>query len=161
MKRAIGVVVVLVLCLVGGPAIAQEATPAPPGVVELAPGVTADSAVFLEGQEHPSLYRLNFEPGVNYPIEPSTMLELVYVETGVLVMELDAAVTVAQLDTPDVAGEPVPAGTEVTVSIGEYLVLPPGVSGTVRNEGDDMATVSIAGIDAGVAATPEAATPAG
>lgn len=161
MKRAISVVVVLVLCLVGGTAIAQEATPAPPGVVEVAPGVTAGSAVFVEGQEHPSLYRLNFEPGVSYPIEPSTMLELVYVETGILVMQLDAAVTVAQLDTPDAAGEQIPAGTEFTVSIGEYFVVPPGASGMVRNEGDDTATVSIAGIDAGVAATPAAATPAG
>ena len=145
---------------------AQEATPAsepmgPPDVFEIAPGVTADSAVFVEGQEAPSLYRLNFAPGVTYPIAPSTNLELVYVETGILVVELDAATTVSQLDTPDAPGLPVPAGTEFTVSIGEYFVLPPGAAGVVRNEGDYTATVSVAGIAPGVSATPEAATPAG
>ena len=169
--RRMGTMVLLAVMLCGAIAAgmlssgtgAQEATPppAPPGAIELAPGVTADNAVFVEGQESPPLYRLNFEPGTVYTVHPGQNLELAYVVTGHLTLVLDAPVTVAQLSTPEAPGETIPAGTEFTVSIGEYFVLPPGVGGEVRNDGEDTATVSVAGIYPGVPATPSAATPAG
>ena len=168
MKRRLQIVVmaaVMVLGMamagtVGSGAVAQDATPAPPGVIEIAPGVTADSVVFVPGRENPLLYRLNFEPGVTYPIQPAQSLELVYVEVGHLTVELDTPVTVSQLGTEDTAGETYAAGMEFTVSVGEYFVLPPNASGVVRNEGLDTATVSVAGIPADISALP-VATPEG
>jgi len=58
MKHLIALVIAALLGVFALPALAQDATPGPPDSFELAPGVTADSAVFVEGQESPSLYRL-------------------------------------------------------------------------------------------------------
>lgn len=169
--RRLSVVVMAVVMLcgmalaasLGSGAGAQEGTPpaGPPDAFEIAPGVTAHDAVFAEGQQNPPIYRLSFEPGTTYEIAPGENLELVYVDVGHLVMRLEVPVTVSQLGTPDAPGETVPAGTEFTVSVGEYFVLPPGVGGEVRNEGLDTATVSVAGVAADISATPGAATPTG
>lgn len=153
-------VLLLVLCL-PGPLLAQDGTPpAAPDSFQLAPGVLADSFVFVEGREEPVLYRLHFDPGVVYPVEPGPNLELGYVEAGTLTMTLEAAVTVAEVGDTASAGETMPAGTEFTMTVGQYLVLQPGVSGEIRNEGEELATLSVAAVtDAG--AMPPAATPAG
>jgi hypothetical protein len=151
----------------GAPAIraaAQDATPGaeelgPPDSFELAPGVVADSVVFVEGQENPSLYRLHFDAGVVYPVEPGPNLEVAYLESGSLTVTLDGAMTVGQLDDPQAPGEAIPANTEFVLEAGHYFVIPPGVSGEVRNDGDDTATVAVAGLTPAGASLP-AATPA-
>lgn len=161
MKRSIGLIVVALFLVLAVPVAAQDATPAaPPDSFEIAPGVTADSVVFVEGQENPSLYRLHFEAGLSYPIMPGPSLELVYVEAGSLTIQLDAPITLGELGDTSSAGESIEADTELTLTAGDYFVLQPGVSGETRNDGPDTATVSVAGIAAGGMATP-AATPAG
>ncbi|MDQ3225912.1 MAG: hypothetical protein M3Q50_04685 [Chloroflexota bacterium] len=157
----VGIVVIGILMMGGGAAVAQESTPGPPDSFELAPGVIADNMVFVEGQENPSLYQLHFAAGVSYPVQASPSLELVYLESGTMTVRLDAPVTIAQADTADGSSEIVAADTEFTLSAGQYFVLSPGVSGEVRNDGEETATVSIAGVVPGGTATPAAATPAG
>lgn len=161
MKRSIGLIVVSLFLVLALPVVAQDATPeAPPESFEIAPGVTADSVVFVEGQEDPPLYRLSFEPGVSYPVQPGPNLELVYMEAGSLTMQLDAPITIGKLGDTTSSGENIPANTEVTLTVGQYFALQPGVSGEVRNDGQETATVSVAGIILEGMATP-AATPAG
>jgi len=144
---------------------AQEASPpsepmGPPESFELAPGVVADSMVFVEGQENPSLYRLHFDAGVVYDVAPSTSLELVYMKTGSLTATLDGAVTVGRVGETQAQGEAIDANTEFTLETGQFFVLQPGVSGEVRNDGEQTATVSVAGLTPDGAMVPEA-TPAG
>lgn len=163
------VVVLLASVLVGAHGVvaanAQEATPpagemGPPESFELAPGVTADSMVFVEGQENPSLYRLHFDAGVTYSIAPSTSLELAYVEAGSLTVTLDGATTVGRVGQPEADGEAMAPNTEFVLETGQFIVLQPGVSGEVRNDGDETAIVSVAGLTPSGAQMPEA-TPAG
>ncbi len=52
----VGIVVIGILMMGDGAAVAQESTPGPPDSFELAPGVIADNMVFVEGQENPSLF---------------------------------------------------------------------------------------------------------
>ena len=160
MKRALGLVGMLFLLGMPGPVLAQDSTPAAPDSFEIAPGVVADSFVFVEGREEPVLYRLHFDPGVVYPVEPGVNLELGYAEAGTITMSLDAPVTVAQVDDTASPGEAIPAGTEFTLTVGQYLVLPPGVTGEIRNDGQEVATLSVAAVVLGEAAIP-GATPAG
>jgi quercetin dioxygenase-like cupin family protein len=140
---------------------AQDATPGPPESFEIAPGVSVDNVVFAEGQDEPASYRLHFEAGVTYPVEPSPALELVYVEAGTLTMQLDAPVTIGHLAATNVGGETIDAGMEVSVTAGEYFVIAPGTGGEVRNDGEDTAIVSVAGILPTGEATPADATPTG
>jgi quercetin dioxygenase-like cupin family protein len=151
-KRVFATIVVGLFVVLASQVAAQEATP--PDSFELQPGVTADNMVFREGQEAPVLYNLHFEPEVVYAIEPSPSLELGYMVEGSLSFTLDADVIVGVAGASDSAGDIVPAGTEFTLSPGDYVVLRPGMTGEVRNEGTDTATLSVAGI------IPEAATPA-
>jgi len=81
-------------------------------------------------------------------------------EAGSLTVRLNGPAIVGEVGATDAAGEAIPAGTEVTVSAGQYLVLQPGVTGEVRNDGKETATVSVAGIATGGSATPVVATPA-
>jgi hypothetical protein len=141
-------------------ATAQDSTPTAPDSFELAPGVVADSFVFVEGREEPLLYTLHFDPDVVYAVEPGSNLELGYLEAGTLTMTLEAPVTIAQVGDTASAGEVIDAGTEVTLSVGQYFVLQPGVSGEIRNDGDEVATLSVAGVLLDGMATP-GATPAG
>lgn len=142
---------------------AQDASPPaggpPPGGFEIAPGVTADAAVFAEGRQDPSLYRLTFAPGVTYPIAESPALELAYMESGALTMTLSVPVTIGQVGASDAAGESVEANTEFTLEAGQYIVLTPGTIGEVRNDSDVPGVVSIANIIPAAVGTPEA-TPA-
>lgn len=144
------IVVVLLFSMVAGMS-AQDATPPsesmePPESFELAPGVMVDAMVFVSGAESPINYRLHFEPGVTYTVEPSGALELVYVESGELTMTLDGVVTVGELTDARTVGESIEANLEVTVTPGQYFVLQPGVSGEARNDGEETAIVSVAGI---------------
>jgi len=157
----LGIVVIGILMMGGGAVVAQEGTPGPPDSFELAPGVIASNMVFVEGQENPSLYRLSFAPGVSYPVQESPGLELVYMESGTMTVRLNAPVTVASLNATDGSGESVAADTEFTLSAGHFFVLAPGVSAEVRNDGEETATVSVAGLIPGGMTVPAAATPAG
>jgi hypothetical protein len=153
MRRVIGlvfVVVVFLLSMVAGIS-AQDATPPsgsmePPESFELAPGVMVDSMVFVSGAESPINYRLHFEPGVTYAVEPSGALELVYVESGELTITLDGVVVVDELGDARTVGEGIEANLETTLTAGQYFVLQPGVGGEVRNDGEETAIVSVAGI---------------
>lgn len=162
MRRLFALVAALwALSLLVSPTLAQESTPGPPDSFELAPGVVADNMVFVDGQENPSLYHLHFAPGVSYPVQASPSLELVHMESGTMTVRLSAPVTVSQLNAMDGSGEAVAAGTEFTLGAGQYFVLAPGVSGEVRNDSDETATISIAGMIPGGTATPTAAALAG
>ena len=144
---------------VGPLAGAQEGTP-PPGGFEIAPGVTAEALAFAAEQEAPALYRLTFAPGVTYAFDPAPEISLAYVEVGALAITLDAPVTVTRAGATDAPGEAVAAGTEFTLVVGDYVVLPPLVDGEVRNDGQEAASVVVAGIVPSAVATPMAATPA-
>jgi quercetin dioxygenase-like cupin family protein len=151
--------------LLGPGAAGQEATPGagqqgPPEHFEIAPGVTVDTMVFADGQETPPIYRLTFAPGVEYQVQPSMALELAYVESGTLELELDAPISIGQLPSADTASNTLVAGMPVSVTAGQYVVMPPGTGGVVRNEGDEPAVVSVAGVYPATEAG-EAATPAG
>lgn len=144
---------------VGSLTVAQEGTP-PAGGFEIAPGVTAEALAFAEGQQAPSLYRLTFGPGVIYQVAPAPEISLAYVETGTLTITLDAPVTITRAGATDAPGEAVAAGTEFRLDVGDYVALPPLVSGEVRNDGQEAASVMVAAIVPASMATPTAATPA-
>jgi hypothetical protein len=163
----VSIVFVLALSMVTGIS-AQDATPpsepmGPPESFEIAPGVVADSMIFTEGQDSPTIYRLHFDAGVTYEVAPSGNLELVYMESGSLMMTLDASVTVGTVGDVETGGILAPANTEFTLGTGQFVVMQPGVSGEVRNEGMDTATVSVAGLTpegVGVPSASPEATPA-
>lgn len=161
MRRIISLVAVIVLSLSTAVGIsAQDATPpggamGPPDSFEIAPGVVATDMVFAEG-EAPVSYRLSFEAGVVYTVEPSGNLELGYLEFGSLVFTFDAAVVTGQVGDLEAGGDVVPAGTEVTLEAGQFLVLQPGVSGEARNDGNEPAVLSVAGLTPGGGAAPMA-----
>ena len=171
MRRTLGVmcvVAVMVFGMIAGGSFlsgagAQEATPPaggpPSGGFEIAPGVMAEALAFVEGREDPSVYRLTFDAGVTYMIQQSPALEVAYVESGALSLTLDVPVTVGQVGASDMGGEAVSAGTEFIIEAGNYLVLPPGTAGEVRNDGEEPASVSVANIVPAPTASPEA-TPA-
>lgn len=152
MKRLFTLVVGLLFALIV-PAAAQEATP-PPAGFEIAPGVTAE--ILPTSEDPPSLYRLHFAPGVTYPFSDDPSVSVVYVESGAIALRLDAPVTVGQVGATDAPGENIAADTEFTVLAGDYFLLPPLVSGEVRNDGDEIATVAVAGFIPDAIATPAA-----
>jgi quercetin dioxygenase-like cupin family protein len=93
------------------------------------------------------LFRLTLDPGAVLPIDaadPSTAL--IYVESGTLVLRVDAPLTVRRASTPATAAagggeevvparEQVAAGTEFTLGPGDSFVVPPRRSGGARNDG--------------------------
>jgi len=158
--RRVGKLIVLVLAfgVAGSVGIiaagAQDATP--PSVIEIAPGVTADHVVIFEGRQDPSLYRLHFAPGTTYAVQPGQSLELIYVEDGALTLSLDQPFMRGTIGTPG-ATELIQPNTEVTLEAGTYFVIQPGTGGTARNDGQEEAVVSVAGVlPGGFDATPAA-----
>ena len=143
MKRLFMIVAATLLFGLASPAAAQEATPPVDGI-ELAPGVTAE--ILPTSPDPPSLYRVHFAPDATYSFTPNSSLDIVYVETGTLIFQLDLPVTVAQIGATDAEGENIAADTEFTVTAGDYFVLPPFIAGEVRNDGDEIVTVSVAGM---------------
>lgn len=111
---------------------------------EIAPGVTA--GILPVSDDPPSLYWVRFAPGVTYTLEEDPAITLVYGQTGSLVLRLGVPVTVTRAGTMDAPGETIPAGTEFTLSEGDFTVLPPNAGGEARNEGPEPAQVAAAGL---------------
>ncbi len=157
MRMASLVLALLAAVVLGGRSLAQDATPAP-GEFEIAPGVVAYDAVFAEGREDPTAYRLRLDPEVTYGFEAAPSLDLVYVQSGAATFRLDTATTVSRFGA---GGEDMVADAEFKVAAGDYFVLAPFTTGEVRNDGEEPFVVSVAGIipDGAGMATPAAGTP--
>jgi hypothetical protein len=126
---------------------AQESTPAAETIgVEIAPGVTFD--LMPASEDPPSLYRLRFAPGASLSFVDDPAISLVYMESGALSLELDAAVSDARPEAS--SGDEEEADSALQLSEGDYLVLPPLVAGEIRNEGQEPAAIVIAAITPGV-----------
>jgi quercetin dioxygenase-like cupin family protein len=137
--------------------LAQDATPsaeqqagAPEGVsfVTLASGTIE---VLSPGTANLVLGRIRLAPGAAVPFDPADpTVDLVYMASGTLTFSVEAPMTVAR----DVsAGTPVPtepeaieAGTEFTMSEGDFALFPPNASGEVRNDGDEDATAWVTNV---------------
>jgi hypothetical protein len=121
---------------------AQESTPQAGATgVEVAPGVTFD--LVPASEDPPSLYRLRFAPGATLDFAGDPAISLVYVESGNLALAMDAAVSDARPDAESGAED---ANSAVTLSEGDYFVLPPLVVGEIRNEGQEPMSILIAAI---------------
>src|SRR5687768_3864911 len=119
---------------------AQESTPAAETTgVEIAPGVTFD--LLPASEDPPSLYRLRFAPGATLAFVDDPAISLVYVESGALSLQLDAAVSDAR---PEASSGEEEADTALTLAQGDYFVLPPLVAGEIRNEGQEPMAIVIA-----------------
>jgi hypothetical protein len=126
------------------PTSAQESTPAATGV-EISPGVTFE--LMPASEDPPSLYRLRFAPGATLSFVDDPAISLVYVESGALSLQLNAAVSDAR---PDASSEDEKdADTALTLGRGDYFVLPPLVAGEMRNEGQEPVSIVIAAISPG------------
>jgi hypothetical protein len=135
---------------------AQESTPAAEAIgVEVAPGVTFD--LLPSSEDPPSLYRLRFAPGAILGFVDDPAISLVYVESGALSLELDAAVSDARADAD--SGDEEDTDAVLELSQGDYFVLPPLVAGEIRNEGQEPATIVIAAITPGLIPEIAIATP--
>ncbi len=131
---------------------AQVGTPATNAEeAEVAPGVTF--TLLPTSEDPPSLYRLEFAPGAALYFAGDPAISLVFVETGVIALNMNAAVSDARAATP--------AGTDAALPMdqGDYFVLPPLVAGEIRNDGEEAASIIIAAITPGLFPVPVAATP--
>ncbi len=134
---------------------AQESTPpAETTGVEVAPGVTFD--LMPASEDPPTLYRLRFAPGATLAFVDDPAISLVYVESGALSLQLDAAVSDAR---PEASSEDEEADTALSLTQGDYFVLPPLVAGEIRNEGQEPMSIVIAAITPGVIPATAIATP--
>ena len=134
---------------------AQESTPAAETTgVEVAPGVTFD--LLPASEDPPSLYRLHFAPGASLAFVDDPAISLVYVESGALSLQLDAAVSDAR---PEASSGDEEADTALTLAQGDYFVLPPLVAGEIRNEGQEPMSIVIAAITPRVIPVTSIATP--
>ena len=135
---------------------AQESTPAAETTgVEIAPGVTF--ALVPPSEDPPSLYRLRLAPGATLSFVGDPAISLVYVEFGALSLQMDAAISDARSDED---GDEEDADTALTLSEGDYFVLPPLVAGDIRNEGQGPVSMMIAAITPGPLPTTATGTPA-
>jgi hypothetical protein len=135
---------------------AQESTPvAETTGVEVAPGVTFE--LMPASEDPPSLYRLRFAPGATLAFVDDPAISLVYVESGTLSLQLDAAVSDAR---PEGSSGDEEADTALALGQGDYFVLPPLVAGEIRNEGQEPMSIVIAAITPGVIPATAIATPA-
>ncbi len=141
-------------------ALAQEATPAGEEMAEglaftllgLAPGVTLPSAADLQ------VARVEFAPGAGFPFaasDPNGVLAIV--ESGSLTVRVEEqAWTISRgaalqqaMETagaePDMTGvlEEIAMGEEATLEVGDVAYVPGGVSGEVRNTGEEDAEALI------------------
>jgi hypothetical protein len=131
---------------------AQDATPpAIDEVAEVAPGVTF--TLLPASEDPPSLYRLEFAPGGALYFAGDPAISLVFVESGLLALNMNAAVSDARAATP--AGD----AMALLMDQGDYFVLPPMMAGELRNNGDEPASILIAAITPGQFPLPGAATP--
>ena len=134
---------------------AQASTPvAEETGVEVAPGVTFE--LMPAAEDPPSLYRLRFAPGATLAFVDDPAISLVYVESGALSLQLDAAVSDAR---PEASSGEEEADTALTLAQGDYFVLPPLVAGEIRNEGQEPMSIVIAAITPGMIPATAIATP--
>ena len=134
---------------------AQASTPeAETTGVEVAPGVTFE--LMPASEDPPSLYRLRFAPGATLAFVDDPAISLVFVESGALSLELEAAVSDAR---PEASSGDEAANTAVDLGQGDYFVLPPLVAGEIRNAGQDPMSIVIAAITPGVIPATAMATP--
>lgn len=139
-----------------GPTSAQESTPVAGATeVEIAPGVTFD--LIPASEDPPTLYRLRIAAGATLLFAGDPAISLVYVESGALVLEMDADVSDTRPDTPSGSDD---GDTASAVRQGDYFVLPPLVAGEIRNEGQEPASITIAAITPARLPAPAASTPA-
>jgi hypothetical protein len=122
---------------------AQESTPqAETTGVEISPGVTFE--LMPASEDPPSLYRLRLAPGATLVFADDPAISLVYVESGSISLALDAAVSDARPEAD--SGDEEDADAALTLSQGDYFVLPPLVAGEIRNEAQEPAAIMIAAI---------------
>jgi hypothetical protein len=135
---------------------AQESTPTAGAIgVEIAPGVTFE--LMPASEDPPSLYRLRFAPGATLAFVDDPAISLVYVESGALSLQLRAAVSDARPEAS--SGDEADADKALTLSQGDYFVLPPLVAGEIRNEGQEPVSIVIAAITPEVMPARSMATP--
>jgi hypothetical protein len=135
---------------------AQESTPVAEATgVEVAPGVTFE--LMPASEDPPSLYRLRFAPGATLAFVDDPAISLVYVESGALSLQLDAAVSDARPEA--VSEDEEEADTALSLAQGDYFVLPPLVAGEIRNEGQEPMSIVIAAITPGAIPATAIATP--
>jgi quercetin dioxygenase-like cupin family protein len=141
-------------------AVAQEATPSAEMSMEgltftllgIAPGVTLPGAADLE------VARVGFAPGAGFPFDPGDPTGvLVIIEAGTITAHIDerawtisrgAALQQAMKTAgaePDLTSvlEEIAMGEEATLEAGDVAYVPGGVSGEVRNTGDEHAEALI------------------
>jgi quercetin dioxygenase-like cupin family protein len=111
------------------------------GIAETLPATPADLALF----------RFGIEPGVTFPFDPNDpSVALAYVESGSATFSIDAPASVLRAASeatsfPE-ATEEFAAGEEFTLEEGDSVIVPPNVSGEVRNDGDEPLTLLVANI---------------
>jgi quercetin dioxygenase-like cupin family protein len=140
--------------------VAQEATPSAEMSLEglsftllgIAPGVTLPGAADLE------VARVGFAPGAGFPFDAGDPTgALVIIESGAITARveeqtwtisrgaaLQQAMEIAGAD-PDLSGvlEEIAMGEEATLAVGDVAYVPGGVSGEVRNTGEEHAAALI------------------
>ena len=147
MRRVTILVSVLVVMLLGGLTIATAAQeegvtfePLGFGTTEGVPAAPADFA----------LSRAVIEPGASFSRQGDvlSLLSLLTVESGAITLQMDAPLEVTRAATIEALTtgasevpepEVVEAGTEVTLEVGDSVVLAPNVAGEIRNDGDEPA----------------------
>ena len=163
MRRMTVVLSVVAVLLLGGWAvtvqpgvIAQDATPAG-DEFELPEGITFEPLGYGIAETLPAapgdfiLFRFGIEPGVTFDFEANDpSVSLAYVESGSATFNFDAPATIlraAAEGTPfPEATEDVTAGTDFTLEVGDSVVVPPNVTGGVRNDGDEPVSLLVASI---------------
>jgi quercetin dioxygenase-like cupin family protein len=141
-------------------AVAQEATPSAEMSMEgltftllgIAPGVALPGAADLE------VARVGFAPGAGFPFDASDPTgALVIIESGTITARVEeqtwtisrgAALQQAMATAgtePDLSGvlEEIAMGEEATLEVGDVAYVPGGVSGEVRNTGEEPAEALI------------------
>jgi hypothetical protein len=135
---------------------AQESTPVVEATgIDVAPGVTFE--LVSASEDPPSLYRLRLAPGATLVFADDPAISLVYVESGALSVELDAAVSDARPEAD--SGDEENTDAVLALSQGDYFVLPPLVAGEIRNEAQEPAAIMIAAITPGLIPAPAIGTP--
>ena len=139
------VVVFAAACLVFWLAVQlQPATPQAETGIEMPAGITRQdhrrgsaAPLLLRGQSSSSSASPCLPQELSWSSEASSSLALVYVESGVLSVRINAPVTLTRVAAGGSPGEPesVPAGTAFTADADDFVVSPPRVAVEARNDG--------------------------
>jgi quercetin dioxygenase-like cupin family protein len=152
----------------GGAIAAQSATPEAGTDIALPAGVTVQNLAvgsatpLLPSGASIELVRFTFAPGAVVVLpEASPSLALVYVESGVLSVRIEAPAMLARVAAGGSPGEPEPisAGTAFTADQGDSFVGPPHVAVEARNDGSEPLVLLMAVLEPAPAMTAPA-TPA-